>query len=742
MKTLRFLLMIALVSSVHLLWATDYSTAAKCQLKKYENTIWYGEFKFYTGTTFSAVMYIDEVKNCELTGRFHWPDYFNTKTEFSGTFEDNKLQVKETRIYQGKINNLDNGAYEINLAGYDTLSGIAFHMGEEVASMQLYNSASLPEESLGTYQQKIADFEEKYGKLTVLEESAITLEALLENIQENSKEMNSDIKVKGTGIFSGFELPLTFLISKDGQMYMEMDFMGNAFRMGKNDSINWTYDPTTDAVEVSSIASDEDGMNPFEDNFGNNWLEDLDIAEITDTEVDGLPAYRVAYKDGDDLHAVYYWKSNYQVARTEKGWQVREYLDYKTFEEVQFFTTYRDMEPGGTVNSMNLEEITFVEQLDKSQFDIPEELISKVKQEEKSTLPDVARAAFDNEEYERSIELYTQLIRQSAYDHQSYYMRGRARYTLGEYYKAMGDMERAIELDEQYADYHNYRGLIKYALSDYKESLVDFDRTIALDSTGYIGYLNYAFAAFQLEAYDSAVTYLNKGIEFNPENGQLILNRGIIHYQLNQFQASLNDYKKVLELEYGDRGETVNRIGVAFYGLTQYDSAIVYFQEAVNLSPDNFQRQKNLGDAYYKVDDYDQAIATYLKARDLSEEPNATLLNDLAMSYYHSQDYRTALSILDQLIEVNGENATYYDNRAYTHSAVMDYQNAIKDFSRSIDLYSTDKEIYYQRGLLYKIQNNRFDACRDFQTAAEMEHEKAATELTEYCSMELKDSDN
>ncbi len=742
MRIFQSFVILLLTICVNLSYAGEGLEDMKCQLKAYENTTWYGEFKFYTGTTFIAVMYIDEVKNCKVTGRFHWPDFFNTKTIFSGTYEDGKLAAQETRIYQGLINNLENGSYSIELTNNEMLSGVAFTQGNEVASIALFNKDHLAPEEVDNYKARVAEMEEKYGVLTVGEKSTISIEALKQGLTDREIDLQTDMSIDGRGIFSGIELPIVMKISTSGSMYMKMEFMGTAFQMGKNDSISWSYDPTSDQVEVTSVEKSSGGMNPFNDSFGTDWLDEIDIDQITDVNIDGVDAYRISFKIGDDINAVYFGMEDFQPIRAKNGLEVREFLKYKNFGDMDLFTEFKEVGPHGVINTMYLDHVEFIDKIDEEIFNIPEDLKAKVMKEDAPELPEVAKTAFDNEEYERAVELYTQAIKQSAYDHESYYMRGRARYTLGDYYKALGDMERAIELNDQYADYHNYLGLIKYALSDYSNSKGDFLRAIQLDSTGHVGYLNYAFAAFQLEEYESAITYLDKGITYNPDNGQLILNRGVLYFQLDEFQKSLKDYRKTLELGYGDRGETLNRIGVAFYGLEQYDSAALYFRQGVDLSPDNLQRQKNLGDTYYQLGTYEKAIITYRKAQELTDEPDATLLNDLAMSYYHSEDYQTALAVLNELIETNNENASYYDNRAYTYTAVMDYQNAIKDFSRSIDLYSTDKEIYYQRGLLYQLQNNRFDACRDFQTAADMEHEEAARELKEYCTVAGNDDGN
>ena len=104
------------------------------------------------------------------------------------------------------------------------------------------------------------------------------------------------------------------------------------------------------------------------------------------------------------------------------------------------------------------------------------------------------------------------------------------------------------------------------------------------------------------------------------------------------------------------------------------------------------------------------------------------MYNYLGLSYYKTTDYDGANFYFNKAIEINSKNATYYDNRAYTFEAMGSYSKAIEDFTISIQLYPDDPEIFYQRGLIHRLQHDNFTACQDLKKAADMGHEKAKEE--------------
>jgi serine/threonine-protein kinase len=63
----------------------------------------------------------------------------------------------------------------------------------------------------------------------------------------------------------------------------------------------------------------------------------------------------------------------------------------------------------------------------------------------------------------------------------AYYLRGKARYRLGDYYGAMDDETRAIALGLQNEEVYLIRGTVAGASGDYKKAIRDFSKAIKIN---------------------------------------------------------------------------------------------------------------------------------------------------------------------------------------------------------------------------------------------------------------------
>ena len=73
---------------------------------------------------------------------------------------------------------------------------------------------------------------------------------------------------------------------------------------------------------------------------------------------------------------------------------------------------------------------------------------------------------------------------------ETYFNRGLAKLELKDYYGAIADYTRAIELNPQYADAYNNRGYAKSNLKDYNGAIADMNEALRLDpDNGQVKYL-------------------------------------------------------------------------------------------------------------------------------------------------------------------------------------------------------------------------------------------------------------
>lgn len=81
------------------------------------------------------------------------------------------------------------------------------------------------------------------------------------------------------------------------------------------------------------------------------------------------------------------------------------------------------------------------------------------------------------------------------------------------------------------------------------KALGDFNRAIEIDSGRADGYLGRADVLNAMKQYDKALADYNRAIEINPDFAKTYVNRGIAYSHLGQFKKAIADYEKAFALD-------------------------------------------------------------------------------------------------------------------------------------------------------------------------------------------------
>uniref|UniRef100_M1BGJ0 Serine/threonine-protein phosphatase 5 n=2 Tax=Solanum tuberosum TaxID=4113 RepID=M1BGJ0_SOLTU len=98
-----------------------------------------------------------------------------------------------------------------------------------------------------------------------------------------------------------------------------------------------------------------------------------------------------------------------------------------------------------------------------------------------------------------------------------------------------------------------------------------------------------------------------------------------------------------------------------------------------------------------------------------SNTSRAEELKQLANEVFKGHKYSQAIDLYTQAIELNGESAVYYANRAFAHTKLEEYGSAIQDGTRAIEIDPRYSKGYYRRGAAYLAMGKFKDALKDFQ---------------------------
>ena len=142
----------------------------------------------------------------------------------------------------------------------------------------------------------------------------------------------------------------------------------------------------------------------------------------------------------------------------------------------------------------------------------------------------------------------------------AYWSRGNTKEKLEDYYGAIQDYTKAIELDPKEAYYYGSRGYVKGELEDYYGAIQDFSKSIELNPEYAGAYFNRGIAKYNLGDYRGAIQDYTKAIELDPKYASAYNNRGEAKYHLGDKNGGCLDLSKAGELGYDDAYDSIREL--------------------------------------------------------------------------------------------------------------------------------------------------------------------------------------
>lgn len=156
---------------------------------------------------------------------------------------------------------------------------------------------------------------------------------------------------------------------------------------------------------------------------------------------------------------------------------------------------------------------------------------------------DLGDTYFQNGEYQKAIEAYTEYLRLEPTHLKSLYNRGRAYEELGEFEKALADFNKVLKEDPQNvnallsitADYY-------YRQQDYENTIFYAEKVLKYDENA-MAHTLMGKGHQKLGELNEAMNAYNAAISVNKEYADAYISRGSLRIYLKQRSKACNDFK-------------------------------------------------------------------------------------------------------------------------------------------------------------------------------------------------------
>lgn len=331
----------------------------------------------------------------------------------------------------------------------------------------------------------------------------------------------------------------------------------------------------------------------------------------------------------------------------------------------------------------------------------------------------------------------------------------------GEYQQAIAEYDKALAIDEGRPIIHYWKGICYYQLKEHDNGVAALERAIALNPNynqaysallqGYTEvyntekvvetlsrmarveedvmkrieyYKRIAGILVKQRDYSKAIPHIEEGLKADPNNFDLLYAKAQSYNGIAQYQSTINTVKPVLgKIPANDRDNITRfnyEIGYAYYKLTNYKEANVYFERAYygpyralisKLQPSHFYNVAYGFSMIYEYETTESMLETALEI-DPTFAKAYDLLADIAIKQEHHHKgilyYEKAVAGLAEQDEYLEE---IYNNKLIpTLINAKEYREAVRICDQALGKFPSSRNIKYLKAISLHHQDLNKDA--------------------------------
>lgn len=240
----------------------------------------------------------------------------------------------------------------------------------------------------------------------------------------------------------------------------------------------------------------------------------------------------------------------------------------------------------------------------------------------------------------------------------------------------------------------------------YQESLVFFDQSIDSEPFNVLVWEKKAIALQRLGRIEEAIEANNVAVQFYASTLEEYLKKK--ENQLSSHSDHSNSSSE--QTNYNVDEEEINRLfkeGIEFYQLGQFSLALEYFDEILEVNPENFNSWNTKGSIFRQMGNLEDALFCFDKALEFNPEFNLAW-NNKGDYYYQIGNFKEALICFNKVIEISPDFYLTWYKKGRIHLENQEWNEALNCFNKSLELNSKFPLAWQSKGKVLS-HNNEFE---------------------------------
>lgn len=342
----------------------------------------------------------------------------------------------------------------------------------------------------------------------------------------------------------------------------------------------------------------------------------------------------------------------------------------------------------------------------------------------------------------------------------AYSYRSKTYLCLGDTVKALADYNAAIKIDPKNTDSYNDRAQIYYEQERYDLADADYRKMTELKPGDVMGYMGLGRNANAQEHWEDAVRQFDYVTKLASEYSSGYSFRAESYIGMKKWNEATDDIVKALSLDWDRKAhylavtqeepafsmlvaklkvQSVKApneatwpyiIGTMYEQAKDYGKAIEYYTQA-NSKDASEQILQKIATCHYQLGNYESAL-TYINQALNMDSTNVNYMAQKANIYYESGDAKAAVVEWDKVLTMQPEYGFGYYRRGWFKELAGDLEGGLEDLTMAIVLEPNDSYSYETRGDLYKRLGKATLAEDDFRKVIELEDSPEKYECIQY----------
>lgn len=265
-------------------------------------------------------------------------------------------------------------------------------------------------------------------------------------------------------------------------------------------------------------------------------------------------------------------------------------------------------------------------------------------------------------------------------------------------------LEAKIAEEPHNPEHHKELGNAFHSSGAYDLALEEYRTALHIDPTYYKAQYNMGNTYFALERYDQAIISWQRALIMHPSLEHAVYNIAYCYYRMGMAAETPDQARR------------------------HFDDAVMEFQKAIELRPDNTDSHLHLGLTWYELERYEDAQAEY--ALVLEQRPDDAYAHyNLGNVYYELGNretafYATALTEYRRAIELNPQDSKSHNNVADCYLRMGDVAGAKKEIKKVFKVFPDYLPAHCTQGEIYAAEGKHGDAIKEFKKILELDPEE------------------